>query len=76
VYPEPWHISYAAVSGRALSALTPGIVADALRDEDILGKDRVLERLPEIWRLYVVNVAPATQVAQGSQSAPPHSRET
>jgi hypothetical protein len=71
VYPEPWHISYAAVSSRALSALTPGIVADALRDEEILGKDRVLARLPEIWRTYVANVASASLVADASRPAPP-----
>jgi LAS superfamily LD-carboxypeptidase LdcB len=75
VYPEPWHISYAAVSSRALSALTPGIVADALRDEDILGKDRVLERLPEIWQLYVANVASATEATQAGLSTPLDSRE-
>lgn len=75
VYPEPWHISYAAVSSRALSALTPGIVADALRDEEILGKDRVLARLSEIWRTYVANVASATLVADARHPAPPEDRE-
>jgi len=57
VYPEPWHISYVAVSADALSALTPEVVARALREEPVLGKELVLQRLPEIWRTYVANVA-------------------
>ena len=56
VYPEPWHISYAAVSGRRCPRLRRRVVADALRDEEILGKEWVLARLPEIWRTYVANV--------------------
>jgi LAS superfamily LD-carboxypeptidase LdcB len=75
VYPEPWHISYAAVSGPALSALTPKVVADALREEEILGKERVLARLPEIWRMYVANVAAATLVADANPRAPPDDPE-
>jgi len=65
VYPEPWHISYVPVSTGALSALTPDVVARALREEPVLGKELVLQRLPEIWRTYVANVAtvPARGVA-------------
>ena len=59
VYPEPWHISYVAVSTDALSALTPEVVARALREEPVLGKELVLQRLPEICRTYVANVATA-----------------
>jgi LAS superfamily LD-carboxypeptidase LdcB len=75
VYPEPWHISYAAVSNQALSALTPRIVADALRDEEILGKQWVLARLPEIWQTYVANVASATLVADAKYTTPPDEPE-
>jgi LAS superfamily LD-carboxypeptidase LdcB len=56
VYPEPWHISYAPVSARAQSALTVDVIAGALHDSDVLGKDIVLARLPEIYRRYVANV--------------------
>ena len=63
VYPEPWHISYQPVSAVALSALTPEVIAHALQDTDVLGKELVLNRLPEIWRTYVVNVSPPTQIA-------------
>jgi hypothetical protein len=48
-----------AVSTDALSALTPEVVARALREEPVLGKELVLQRLPEIWRTYVANVATA-----------------
>jgi LAS superfamily LD-carboxypeptidase LdcB len=63
VYPEPWHISYQPVSAVALTALTPEVIAHALQDTDVLGKELVLNRLPEIWRTYVVNVSPPTQIA-------------
>ena len=57
VYPEPWHISYAPVSARAQAALSVDVIAGALRDADLLGKELVLERLPMIYRQYVANVA-------------------
>jgi LAS superfamily LD-carboxypeptidase LdcB len=62
VYPEPWHISYAPVAARAQSALTTDVIAGALEEADVLGKDIVLARLPEIYRRYVANVGmpPAT----------------
>ncbi|HEY7758377.1 MAG TPA: M15 family metallopeptidase [Burkholderiales bacterium] len=56
VHPEPWHISYAPVALRAADALTVDLVADTLRDADVLGKSRVLQRLPEIHRRFVANV--------------------
>jgi len=57
---EPWHLSHAPVSIAAQAALTPQIVADALRSADILGRDEVLARLPRIFDRYVANVdAPA-----------------
>ncbi len=59
VYPEPWHISFAPVSVPALAALTPQVVSDALNQESILGRDLIMQRLPEIWHTYVANIAPA-----------------
>ena len=64
VYPEPWHISYAPVSSLALTALTPEVVAGALREEEVLGKELVLERMAEIWRTYVANVAIPARLAK------------
>jgi len=72
VYPEPWHISYEPVSMAALTALTPEIIDQALRETGVLGKALILERLPEIWATYVVNVSGPTRFAQ--QSAGPTSR--
>lgn len=59
VVPEPWHISYAGVSAAAQAALSMDVIAGALRAADLLGKQIVLERLPDIFRRYVVNVATA-----------------
>ena len=56
VYPEPWHISYAPVAAQAQSALTAEVIAGALHDSDVLGKDIVLAQLPEIYQRYVANV--------------------
>jgi LAS superfamily LD-carboxypeptidase LdcB len=56
VHPEPWHISYAPIALRAADALTVELVADTLRDADVLGKTRLLQRLPEIHRRFVANV--------------------
>jgi LAS superfamily LD-carboxypeptidase LdcB len=59
VNPEPWHLSYAPIASVALSLLTPELVATTVRDSDVLGKEEVLARLPEIYRTYVANVAPS-----------------
>jgi LAS superfamily LD-carboxypeptidase LdcB len=56
VSPEPWHLSYAAVSVPALEALTVDVWADALRDSEVLGLDCVLPRLPELHRRFIANV--------------------
>jgi LAS superfamily LD-carboxypeptidase LdcB len=58
VHPEPWHLSYAPIASVALSLLTPELIAATVRDSEVLGKDEVLARLPEIYRTYVANVAP------------------
>ena len=56
VRPEPWHVSYAAVSGPALHALTPRVLAEAIAESDMLGKDLVLRRIETIFERYVMNV--------------------
>ncbi len=66
VNPEPWHLSYAAVAVPAMALLNEEVIAAALRVSDMLGMEVVLQRLPEIFRSYVVNVAspePATRYA-------------
>ena len=57
VYPEPWHLSYAAVAGPAMALLSEELVAAAIQASDMLIKEAVLQRLPEIFRSHVVNVA-------------------
>lgn len=57
VNPEPWHISYAPLSQPANAMLTVDLVAAALAEAEVLGKERVLERLPEIHQRYIANVA-------------------
>jgi LAS superfamily LD-carboxypeptidase LdcB len=56
VHPEAWHLSFAPVSVDALEALTPQIVAEAVRESDMLGKDIVLERLDHLYSQYVANI--------------------
>jgi LAS superfamily LD-carboxypeptidase LdcB len=65
VRPEPWHVSFEAVSVPALEALTPVLLSDALDASDMLGKDVVLSRLGEIYERYVANVdAPGDDAVQ------------
>ena len=59
VHPEPWHLSFAPISSVALALLTPELIAATVSESDVLGKDEVLARLPEIYRTYVANVAPS-----------------
>jgi hypothetical protein len=57
MFPEAWHLSYASIAIPALEALTVDVVAQALRDGDIVGRDLVLERLPEIYQRHVLNIS-------------------
>lgn len=70
VQPEPWHLSYAPLAVPALAALTPEVLADALRDAPLLGREAVLERLPELHRRFVLAVAPPPARALAARSAP------
>jgi len=56
VLPEAWHLSYGPVSGPALQAFTPDVLADAIESSDMLGKDIVVRRLRQIYDRYVANV--------------------
>jgi LAS superfamily LD-carboxypeptidase LdcB len=57
--PEPWHLSYAPVSAPALERMNLAVLRQALQDSDVLGKQYVLDRLPEIYTRYLLNVDPA-----------------
>ena len=56
VHPEPWHLSYAPVAGPALSRLTLDVLYEAIDNSEILGREHVLTRLPEIHAKYVMAV--------------------
>jgi LAS superfamily LD-carboxypeptidase LdcB len=59
VHPEPWHLSYAPVAGPALARLTLDVLYEAIQSSEILGREHVLTRLPEIHARYVMAVDPA-----------------
>ena len=58
MFPEPWHLSYAPVSMRAIEDLTLDVLRRCTQASDIPGKARVLELLPEIHERHVRNIVP------------------
>lgn len=56
VQPEPWHLSYAAVSVPALRALSLDVLTEAIEGADMSGRQAVLARLPELYQRYVLTV--------------------
>jgi LAS superfamily LD-carboxypeptidase LdcB len=56
VQPEPWHLSYAAVSVPALEVLSLEVLQEALEGADMPGKQTVLARLPELYDRYVLAI--------------------
>jgi LAS superfamily LD-carboxypeptidase LdcB len=68
---EPWHLSYWPVAHEALESLTLPVLRRALASSDILGKEEVLERLPEIYTRFILAVdsPPATAGRSASQLA-------
>jgi len=58
MFPEPWHLSYAPVSMRAIDDLTLDVLRRCTEASDIPGKARVLELLPEILERHVRNIVP------------------
>jgi LAS superfamily LD-carboxypeptidase LdcB len=54
--PEPWHISYAPVATPALEALSLTVLRQALAESEMEGKQYVLDRLPEIYTRYLLNI--------------------
>ena len=55
---EPWHLSYAPVARDAMEALSLSVLRAAIKQGDMLGKDAVLERLPEIYTRFILAVDP------------------
>jgi LAS superfamily LD-carboxypeptidase LdcB len=55
---EPWHLSYAPVARDAIEALSLSVLRAAIADGDMLGKEYVLDRLPEIYTRFILAVDP------------------
>jgi len=58
VRPEPWHLSFAPVSGPSLPALTADVLAAALAGADLAGAGVVRRQLHDIHARYVRAVSP------------------
>ena len=56
VLPEAWHLSFAPVAEPALAGLTPNLLRESIATSGMLGKELVLEQIPELHARYVVNV--------------------
>ncbi len=55
MFPEPWHLSYAAASMEAIQSVTAELLAEVTRAADIHGKDIALELIPSIYENYILN---------------------
>jgi LAS superfamily LD-carboxypeptidase LdcB len=66
---EPWHLSYAPVAREAIEALSLSVLRAAILQGDMLGKEAVLERLPEIYTRFVLTIDPPN-VAVGRRETP------
>ena len=58
MFPEPWHLSYAPVSMRAIDDLTLDVLRRATEASELPGKMRVLELLPQILERHVRYIVP------------------
>lgn len=55
---EPWHLSYAPVAREAIEALSLSALRSAIAAGDMLGRQAVLDRLPEIYTRFILAVDP------------------
>jgi hypothetical protein len=53
---EPWHLSYWPVAQEALESLTLPVLRRAIAGCEMLGRETVLERLPEIYTRFILAV--------------------
>ena len=58
MFPEPWHLSYAPVSLRAIDDLTLDVLRRATEASELPGKPRILALLPDILERHVRNIVP------------------
>jgi len=67
---EPWHVSYWPVACEALESLTLPVLRRAVAGSSMLGKEQVLERLPEIYTRFMLAVDSPPPVAGRAGSRP------
>ncbi len=63
IQPEPWHLSYAPVSGPALQAFGPGLLAEALAAAELDLADHLLPQVAALYERLVCRVEPAPALA-------------
>jgi LAS superfamily LD-carboxypeptidase LdcB len=68
VAPEPWHLSFAPVSGQALLTLRLEVLAEALNSVDLAGAGVVRSQLADIYERYVLAVATPSPQALAARS--------
>jgi LAS superfamily LD-carboxypeptidase LdcB len=68
VAPEPWHLSFAPVSGPALQTLRLEVLAEALSSVDLAGATVVRSQLADIYERYVLAVATPPPQALAARS--------
>lgn len=56
MYPEPWHLSYAPISEQAIECLTIELLTEITQESEILGKELVLELMPQIYKNHILNI--------------------
>jgi len=67
---EPWHLSYAPVANEALESLSLSVLRAAIVQGEMLGKDAVLDRLPEIYTRFILATDPPCATGRRERSAP------
>ena len=55
MFEEPWHLSYAPASLSAIREVSVELLLDVTREANILGKEIVLDLIPEIYEKHVLN---------------------
>ena len=58
MFAEPWHLSYAPVSLRAIDDLSLELLARVIGESTASGKVRILELLPKIYQRHILNITP------------------
>ena len=58
MYPEPWHLSYAPVSVKAIECVNVKLLTSVTKEADIMGKEKVLEMIPDIYQNHILNIVP------------------